>query len=240
MAEERVRLPPEAMSTWILSGGEITEARAAKHRLVAEVRRLIEAVARVDIAGGVALPVDETAALADRVERLPHFAGGAAEAGLDDSRLLERSGMSGASNPLASPMQIWRADDCIRGSAVYGYAYEGPPGCVHGGFVAAAFDDLLGSAQTLSGSAGFTGTLHVRMLRPTPLHQRIDYEGRVKSFVGRKIVATATASCADEVVAEAEGLFIIPRDGDQDERMTRAAAPLRAGANDRVGEHPAD
>ena len=31
-------------------------------------------------------------------------------------------------------------------------AYEGPPGCVHGGFIAAAFDEVLGAVQSLSGS----------------------------------------------------------------------------------------
>jgi acyl dehydratase len=219
------------MSTWMLGYGEPTEGRAAKHRLTAELRRLIEAAMRVDASPDLDDLTPQITALAEAIEALPHFPAGAAEAGPDDSRLLERSGMSGASNPLSPPMHLHLEQDRVRGWAVYGYAYEGPPGCVHGGFVAAAFDDLLGCAQTLTGHAGFTGTLHVRMVRPTPLNERIDYEGSVKSFEGRKILAVATATCGGHVVAEAEGLFITPRAGDLDERMARAAAVMRKAAD---------
>ena len=227
MADDGVHLPPEAMSTWMLGYGEPSAGRAAKHRLTVELRRLVEAAMRAEAQPGLDALASEVSALADAVEELPHFPAGAAEAALDDSRLLERSGMSGAANPLSPPMHLHLEDDCVRGWAVYGYAFEGPPGCVHGGFVAAAFDDLLGCAQTLTGHAGFTGTLNVRMVRPTPLLERIDYEGRVRSFAGRKILTVATASCGGQVVAEAEGLFITPRAGEQDERMTRAAAVMR-------------
>ena len=79
--------------------------------------------------------------------------------------------------------------------------------------MAAAFDDLLGSAQTLSGSAGYTGTLTVRMLRPTPLGKRIDYEAGVERVEGRKIWAWGTSSCDGERLAEASILFIAPREG---------------------------
>jgi acyl-coenzyme A thioesterase PaaI-like protein len=84
---------------------------------------------------------------------------------------------------------------------------------VHGGFVAAAFDDLMGSAQTLSGIAGYTGTLTVRMLRPTPLERRIDYETGVSRVEGRKIFVWATAACGGQRLAEAEIVFIAPRSG---------------------------
>ena len=36
------------------------------------------------------------------------------------------------------------ADEHVVGHVVFGDAYEGPPGCVHGGFIAAAFDEVLG------------------------------------------------------------------------------------------------
>ena len=45
--------------------------------------------------------------------------------------------------------------EITRGHAVWTDAYEGPTHCLHGGFVAAAFDDLLGCAQMASGYAGF-------------------------------------------------------------------------------------
>src|SRR6202011_2944897 len=166
--------------------------------------------------GGVAavtpLPAD-VESLAGRLSPLPRLPGGPADAGGDDARLLERSGITGASNPLSPPLHIRLDGDRVVGWAEYAHQYEGPPGCVHGGFVAAAFDDLLGAAQTLSGQAGFTGTLTIRMLRPTPLNQRIDYEGGVSSVEGRKILVWGTASTGGERVAESDGIFVQPRAG---------------------------
>ena len=214
-------LPPEAMTSWMLSPVQPDARRAAKHALVEEVRRLINAVTMLDVSSLEAPgPVQDLAAsvssLADTVGALPRLAGGPADAGGDDARLLERSGISGASNPLAAPVHIWLDGDRVVGWAVYPHQYEGPPGCVHGGFVAAAFDDLLGAAQTLSGTAGFTGTLTVRMVRPTPLLARIDYEGGVTGLSGRKILCWGRASHGGELVAEAEGVFVAPKGGVDD------------------------
>jgi acyl-coenzyme A thioesterase PaaI-like protein len=211
-------LPHEAMTSWMLSPVAPDARRAAKHALVDEVRRLINAVTMLDVnvldgpgpVSGLAATVSRVVA---GVEALPRLAGGPADAGGDDARLLERSGIVGMSNPLAAPLHVWLEGDRVVGWAVYPQQYEGPPGCVHGGFVAAAFDDLLGAAQTLSGTAGFTGTLTVRMVRPTPLLARIDYEGGVTGVSGRKILVWGNARHAGEVVASAEGVFVTPRGG---------------------------
>jgi len=56
-------------------------------------------------------------------------------------------------------------------------AFEGGPGWVHGGYIAAAFDELLGLVQSLTGKAGMTGTLKVRYRNPCPLHTEILMEG---------------------------------------------------------------
>jgi acyl-coenzyme A thioesterase PaaI-like protein len=231
--ESTVRLPPEAMTSWMLSRATPNERRAAKHTLVEQTRGLINAVTMLDInpdsvdAATVTGLAEETRSLAERVAALPRLPGGPADAGGDDARLLERSGITGASNPLSAPLHIWLDGDRVVGWAEYAHQYEGPPGCVHGGFVAAAFDDLLGAAQTLSGIAGFTGTLTIRMLRPTPLLRRIDYEGGVTKVEGRKIFTWGRALHAGELVAEAEGLFVAPRAGMHDDRMVRAMDVVR-------------
>jgi hypothetical protein len=214
-----VPLPPEARSTYDAHDPAENEGRAAKHALVREVKRLIELTAHVDIneadLSEVATATREVGAICERLEPLPslHAKGGLGAVGGDDGALLERSGISGRSNPLAAPVQWEMHDDHATGWAVYSPAYEGPTGHVHGGFVAAAFDDLLGSAQTLSGSAGFTGTLTVKMLAPTPLNQRIDYEAGIDRVEGRKIYVWGTAECRGERLAEADILFIAPKDG---------------------------
>lgn len=195
------------------------ETIARKQALADVVRRLVESTALADAASTDPADLEavtaDLAAAADRMAAWPslHATGLAMAPGLQGT-LLERSGIAGRSNPLAAPVQ-WETgpDGVTRGHAVFGPAYEGPPGCVHGGFVAAAFDDLLGSAQTASGSAGYTGTLTVRMIRPTPLGKRIDYEAAVDRVEGRKIHVWGTADCAGERLAEAGIVFIAPADG---------------------------
>mgnify|MGYP006303230097 CR=1 FL=1 len=96
----------------------------------------------------------------------------------------------------------------MRGHARFGPAYEGPPGCVHGGWVAAAFDEVLGFAQSLTGIPGMTGTLTVIYRRPTPLETDLRFEARVERTEGRKRFVRGTVTGGGELTAEAEGIFI--------------------------------
>jgi acyl-coenzyme A thioesterase PaaI-like protein len=118
------------------------------------------------------------------------------------------SPLLGASNPLAPPLILDVEDDVVVGRGRFGAAYEGPPGCVHGGFVAAAFDEVLGLTQSLSGQVGMTGTLNVRYRRPTPLHTDLRWEGRLDSVSGRKVFTSAVVKAKGEITAEATGLFV--------------------------------
>jgi acyl-coenzyme A thioesterase PaaI-like protein len=212
-----VELPRDPSQIYL--GGEPVEdeQRSAKHRLVGEAKRVIDVVALLDVSGSHADDLnawaDDVGALADRLGDAPSLRarGGAALAGPPDGVLVERSPVSGRSNPLAPPLHLEMSEGVTRGEAVWTDAYEGPPGCLHGGFVAAAFDDLMGLAQMASGKAGYTGTLTVRMLKPTPLHRRITYEAHLDRLEGRKIWCRATAHDEDQLLAEAEILFITPR-----------------------------
>jgi acyl-coenzyme A thioesterase PaaI-like protein len=215
-----VTLPPDPHTTYDAHDPPEDSPRAAKHALVRAVKRLIELTAHLDVhACDELAPVEaftgELDELADRMEALPslHAHGGLGSVGGDDGALLERSGISGRSNPLAAPVQWEMGETEAVGWATYSPAYEGPAGHVHGGFVAAAFDDLMGSAQTLSGLAGYTGTLTVRMVRPTPLLRRIDYRAGVSRVDGRKIYVWGTAKCDGALLGEADIVFIAPREG---------------------------
>ena len=97
----------------------------------------------------------------------------------------------------------------LRGRAWFGYPYEGPPTCVHGGVIAEVFDELLGSANILTGRAGMTGTLTVKYRRPTPLLSELStsWPGRPR-IEGRKIFAWGGIYHDGELTAEAEGIFI--------------------------------
>jgi acyl-coenzyme A thioesterase PaaI-like protein len=74
--------------------------------------------------------------------------------------------------------------------------------------VAAAFDEVLGMAQSIGGKPGMTGTLTVRYRSPTPLHTDVRFEGRLDRESGRKLFTSGRLWAGDTLCAEAEGLFI--------------------------------
>jgi hypothetical protein len=111
-------------------------------------------------------------------------------------------------NPFASPIRLAEANNKVLGHANFGAAFEGSPGTVHGGFVAAAFDQVLWMAQSLTGIPALTGTLTVHYRKPTPLFTELAFEGVVERVEGRKIFTRGTVSANGVVTAEAEGLFI--------------------------------
>ncbi len=114
----------------------------------------------------------------------------------------------GRANPLSPPLALRIEEDKVIGTVTFGHAYEGPPGHVHGGLVAAAFDELLGATQALSGSPGMTGSLTVDYRAPTPLHTELRLEGTLDKIEGRKIFTTARLLNGEQLCAEASGLFI--------------------------------
>ena len=129
---------------------------------------------------------------------------------------LDRSPIIGAINPLSVPMKIevdgdGGKDSTVIGRATFPAAYEGPPGCVHGGFIAAYFDEVLGMAQSLSGNPGMTVHLAINYRAPTPLKQPVVFRGRVVSIDGRKISVSGTLHQGETLCAEASGLFISMR-----------------------------
>src|SRR3546814_15891652 len=69
----------------------------------------------------------------------------------------DHSPMLGRANPLAPPIELELLDDCLLGPAPFPAAYQGPPGCVHGGIVAASFDEATGYAHSLPAAPATTG-----------------------------------------------------------------------------------
>ena len=135
---------------------------------------------------------------------------GVAEASLSDGqqKFIDFSPFFGVLNPLAPPIKVHFEDDRVIGTCTYGAAYEGPPGCLHGGFIAAGFDEILGLAQAYSGRPGMTGKLSISYRSPTPLFQEVRFVGRLDHVDGRKISTSATLSVGERLCAEAQGLFI--------------------------------
>ncbi|MEO6473148.1 MAG: PaaI family thioesterase [Aeromicrobium sp.] len=121
----------------------------------------------------------------------------------------------GVRNAIAPPLILERGDDgAVRSEVDLGVAYEGPPGCVHGGVSALMLDHLMGeTASAAHTRLIITGTLTLRYLRPLPLG-RIHMQARITKEDDRKVTVTAHIGPDDhgnEPAVEAKGLFIIPR-----------------------------
>jgi acyl-coenzyme A thioesterase PaaI-like protein len=208
----------EPIRSWYPEDPPPTALQQRKHALAAQLRVLIADVLMLDSSEcDEASLVQADRLLSEARQTLAGLPSVRDKDGLfgsdDDFSLFERSPFSGRCNALATPMATRFDGDRTHATATYGDAYEGPPGSVHGGHVMAAFDDLLGVAQAASGTAGFTGTLSVRMVARTPLHKQIDYEAGVESVSGRKVTVWGRSWCEGELLAEATGIFIVPREG---------------------------
>lgn len=194
--------------------------RHLKRTLAAAAGEVAEAIVLLDAMAGSEDELEghiaSATALLERLRRSPSLraAGGPRSAMSWQSGLTDRSPISGQSNPVAPPLFIDGIDaEGLHAHAVYGYRHEGPIDSAHGGVIAGAFDEIVGVAQVIAGVAGVTGTLTVRMRRPTPLHRRIDYLAGVDHVEGRKVFVWGRSTCDGETCAETEAIMILPREG---------------------------
>lgn len=204
-----------------ISTGPWADPADPGHRVGAALRRL----AAMALAGA---PSDEElAALADRLEAIaPPSVAPSHDSRYRDEHRPSADGtrrvqpnangthpLVGPRNPIAPPIVLSLDGDVVYGDVVYDVRVEGLPGLVQGGFIAAAFDVMLGQGVAISGQGGMTGSLSVRYLAPTPLYVPLRYEARFDRRDGRKTFAKALLRRCDDgtVCAEAEGVFISPR-----------------------------
>jgi acyl-coenzyme A thioesterase PaaI-like protein len=211
---------------------QVTDPNDVRRRLAdatrAVMRHLVSSTAGNEDLEAAAAAVTSAAEQLDASTKGRGYFGVAEGSLLSENReFIDYSPLTGLLNPLAPPMNIWRDGDTVLASATFGPQYEGPPGCVHGGFVAAAFDEILGVTQSLTGRAGMTAHLAVDYRSPTPLHRELRFAGRVDRTEGRKIFTTATLHDGDRLCAEAMGLFVSMRP-EVFERLLR----IRLGAVD--------
>jgi acyl-coenzyme A thioesterase PaaI-like protein len=114
----------------------------------------------------------------------------------------------GRLNPIAPPIVFTWEDSRSVGRVTFTRPYEGPPGCVHGGMIAAAFDQVMSVANIMAGAAGPTAQLTVRYRKPTPLGVPVRFEGWQTRVAGRRIYAEGRLLVGDTVTVEAEGVFV--------------------------------
>ncbi|TNF35110.1 MAG: PaaI family thioesterase [Gammaproteobacteria bacterium] len=186
---------------------------AARRRAGQVMRRLNEALVTTDAdADTVSALVQQLEAVEAVLAGQPRLLGRDTmmEAGRGSRSVIayELGALCGQGNPVAPPLRLWMDNDTAYAEVTMGWQYEGPPGAVHGGYVAALFDDFLGMAQKITGQPGVTGTLSIRYKLPTPVDKPLKLVGKVKSVEGRKNTLVGEMWADDKLTATAEGLFI--------------------------------
>jgi acyl-coenzyme A thioesterase PaaI-like protein len=132
----------------------------------------------------------------------------ALEAPTDFAAFFSYSPFVGPRNPLAPPATFEIRNGRIFGRVTYTAAYVGPPQSVHGGVIAATFDELLGSTNLIHEVGGMTGTLTIRYEAPTPILTEIALEGWLDRVDGRKVYTRGEMRHDGRLTAAAEGIFI--------------------------------
>jgi acyl-coenzyme A thioesterase PaaI-like protein len=193
---------------------ELDPRQAEMRRLARAARLMIERLVGTSApAEAIARAADDLTRFADELgapETVSIYEGYAevANAGGDAVASFEHSPFIGLANPLSPPVRIEGGERGVSGTVRFGAAYEGPPGCVHGGYIAGVFDEVLGAAQTYSGWPGMTGTLTVWYRSPTPLHTDLRITGEFVRTEGRRIYTKGSLWAGERLCAEAEGIFV--------------------------------
>jgi acyl-coenzyme A thioesterase PaaI-like protein len=201
---ERVALAPEAAAEAPNAG--------AKRAFAGALREILEEL------DATAAPVETFEAATAELRRLAHelrgFPPAPVQAGLGGFSGMEtfhdRSPIVGLANPLAPPARYEHHPDeqCVRGEVEFGKSFEGAPGIVHGGFLAALLDEVMGVVTSYSGDPGMTSEYTLRYRRPTPIKLPLRFEARFDRREGRKIFVSARLWADDTLTVTASGMFI--------------------------------
>jgi acyl-coenzyme A thioesterase PaaI-like protein len=107
-------------------------------------------------------------------------------------------------------------DGRVVATARCGVLDEGPPRLVHGGIIAACFDEVLAVAQRDAGVNGLTTELTVRYRRPITIDTDLVFTAWIESDDGRRAIGRAECTVdanADpaDPAADATATFVRPR-----------------------------
>jgi len=186
----------------------------ARQRLASATRALNEKLVSSDITPELAAELTEKiedltteVSQAEQVDGLVDMAK-RGERGTIDDVMGELVSVGGRSHP-CSPELLWQeASNRITGTVRFSQTFEGPPGHVHGGWVAGVLDHIMGMTHVRTGHPGMTGGLFVRYLKPTPLNQVIEVSAEATELDDKRTEVKATMSYGDTTTATAEAIFV--------------------------------
>jgi len=105
------------------------------------------------------------------------------------------------------------ADGSIVCLSAISEAFEGRPGCLHGGIIATLLDEVMSkTVRAHGGHSAMTRHLQVDYLRPVPSLAPLRIEGRVLRSKGRSHWAEAQILSGEgAMLAHAKAIFVEPR-----------------------------
>lgn len=195
-----------------VSAGEVAEREAMWLPLTQELRELVSTAILSEV------DADAVAAAREHIRAAQEILGAKADTGSFGIHVNEEglawnwgNAATGLKNAAAPPLREIPVADGVRYEADFGAAYEGPPGCLHGGWIATTLDHASGRAAHVTGNGQtFTGTLTIRYLQPTRLGPVVAHAW-VESRTATKFIVKCTLSTEDGVTAQSEGVFVLAR-----------------------------
>ena len=186
----------------------------ARQRLASATRALNEKLVSTDIDPELAAALTEkieslTAGLsqAQQVTGLVDMAKRGQRGTIDDV-MGELVSVGGRSHPCSPELRWQEASNRITGTVKFSQAFEGPPGHVHGGWVAGVLDHIMGMTHVRTGHPGMTGGLSVRYLKPTPLNQVIEVSAQATELDDKRTEVKAEMRFGETTTATAEAIFV--------------------------------
>ena len=140
-----------------------------------------------------------------------------ADYGNDFRKILPYSPLSGYFNPISPKLKMYREDNKMHAEGEFGLIHQGPPNCVHGGIISGVYDQVLAYCGIGNGTPGFTASLQINYLKPTPLFKTLRFTCHVSKIVDRQIYIVGDCYSEDELLSTAEGLFIQYKKRDNNE-----------------------
>jgi acyl-coenzyme A thioesterase PaaI-like protein len=175
--------------------------------LIEQTRRLLDVVVRVEAPDEVLLDATERlGTLADELSAI------GVDTGIGPAGL--RIDLPGRGHPLLAPLEVEEVEaNAWLGSVTFRRAHLGGRGAVHGGMVPLLFDEIMGRLVSHHRPKVRTAYLKIDYRQITPIGVPLTVQAEVMREEGRKIFAHGRLQQGDALLAEAEGLFVIQREG---------------------------
>ena len=186
----------------------------ARQRLASATRALNEKLVSTDIdpelAAALTEKIEGLAAELSQAQQVTGLVDMAkrGQRGTIDDVMGELVSVGGRSHPCSPELGWQEASNRITGTVKFSQAFEGPPGHVHGGWVAGVLDHLMGMTHVRTGHPGMTGGLSVRYLKPTPLNQRIEVSAQATELDDKRTEVKAEMRFGETTTATAEAIFV--------------------------------